>query len=49
MHKVCSDKLTAIMFSGNFKRNVREFIATDKTFSFMGCIKGNQLPRKTYL
>ena len=48
MYKVCSDKLKATMFSGNFKQNVRELIDTDKTFRFMGCMKGTQLPRKTY-
>ena len=40
MHKVCLDKLTAGMLTGDFKEKVREFIATDQAFSFMSCIKG---------
>ena len=30
MHKACSDKLTAGLFSGDFNEKVCEFIATDQ-------------------
>lgn len=40
IRKVSSDSLTAGMLSNNFKEKVREFIATDKAFGFMNCIKG---------
>ena len=46
MHKVCLDNLIASMFIGNFKEKVLGFIATDKTFCLLGCIKGTYLPRK---
>ena len=49
MHKVCSDKLTAGMLSGDFKEKVREFIAIDQTFSFMSCIKGTPAYWKKFL
>ena len=39
MRKVTSDKLTAGMFSSNFKDKVK-FIASDQTFTFMNGIKG---------
>ena len=40
MHKVCSDKLTAVMLSGDFKEKVRELVDTDQDFGFMSCVKG---------
>ena len=39
IHKACTDKLTAGMFSGDFKEKLREYIATDQALSFMTCIK----------
>ena len=49
MRKVSSDALTAGMLSGNFKAKVREFIATDKAFSFMNSIKGTPAYWKKFL
>ena len=40
MQKICSDSLTAGMLSSNFKERVKEFIASDKAFTFMNSIKG---------
>ena len=40
MRKVTSDKLTAGMFSSNFKDKVKYFIASDQAFTFMNGIKG---------
>ena len=39
MHNFFSGKLTTDMFSGDFKKKVLEFIATDQDFSFMSCVK----------
>ena len=49
MYKVCSDKLTAGMPSGDFKEKVCEVIATDQAFSFMSCIKGTPAYWKKFL
>ena len=49
MHKICSDKLTAGMPSGDFKKEVREFIATGQAFSFMSCTKGTPAYWKKFL
>ena len=49
MRKVASDTLTAGMLGRNFKEKVKEFIATDKAFSFMNCIKGTPAYWKKFL
>ena len=49
MRKVASNSLTAGMLNRNFKEKVKEFIATDKAFSFMNCIKGTPAYWKKFL
>ena len=44
-----SNDLTAGMLSRNFKQRVQEFIAKDKTFSFMSSIKGAPAYWKKFL
>ena len=39
LRKVTSGQLIAGMFNSNFDETVRDFIANDKTFAFMNCIK----------
>ena len=39
MTKVTSNQLTAVMLSINFNEKIKEFIASDQTFTFMNSIK----------
>ena len=39
MRKVASDKITAGKFSKNFKQTVKQFIASNRVYSFMNLIK----------
>ena len=43
MHKLCSDKLTVSMVSGDFKEKVLEFIFTDQVFSIKVILKEPQI------
>ena len=43
MHKLCSDKLTVSMVSGDFKEKVLEFIAADQVFSIKVTLKEPQI------
>ena len=49
MRKVTSDKLTAGMLSSNLKDKVKDFIASDQTFTFMNGIKGTPAYWKNFL
>ena len=49
MRKVTSDKLTAGMFSSNFKDKVKDFIASDQAFTFTNGIKGTPAYWKKFL
>ena len=42
IRKVTSNKLTAAVQSSDFNEKVKEFIASDQSFTFMSSIKGTQ-------
>ena len=49
MRKVACNSLTAGMPSKDFNEKVKEFIATDRAFSFMNTIKGTPAYWKKFL
>ena len=49
MKKVASDSLNAGMLSRNFKDTVKQFMASDKAYSFMTDIKGTPAYWKNFL
>ena len=49
MRKVACNSLTAGMLSKHFNENVKEFISTDRAFSFMNTIKGTPAYWKKFL
>ena len=49
MRKVASNNLTAGMLCSNFKEKVKDFIASDKAFTFMSGIKGTPAYWKKFL